>query len=256
MPNAHTNPAAPAIAQDRIAAEKRGNNEYVRFPQEKYDHSFYSLCPPLRRVANLADNAPVTPSLSRESTAAPKSPVPAATDMPLDSTATARDHDGSIRAAYGFSFRPRSVPHERPHPILPTERPFVRLLLPLLLVLGFGWQVGASEVSLSRAFPADPHNQICKCGTKCRGATCCCGHGRAKSLTPIPTGPRDRVGRMRIRASARHRAAIPGFRALLRACVQPSGPQYAPRTFTPGSGGRVPSFVASLPASASPRRTS
>lgn len=48
----------------------------------------------------------------------------------------------------------------------------------MLLVLCWGAGASAASVSASRGEPPRPHH--CKCGTGCRGATCCCdSHGEA-----------------------------------------------------------------------------
>jgi hypothetical protein len=64
---------------------------------------------------------------------------------------------------------------------------FVRRLLPgiVVIVCLFG-RVEASEFSASSASSqARDHAEICKCGNKCRGGSCCCGHQQESNPTRV-----------------------------------------------------------------------
>lgn len=70
-----------------------------------------------------------------------------------------------------------------------TDRPARWLLPAVVLVFGLGWQVAAaSSVSPARAFDGEEHAHHCKCGPRCRGASCCCGprESKVKETSPPP----------------------------------------------------------------------
>ena len=85
---------------------------------------------------------------------------------------------------------------------LPSHSPSNRLagrLLPaiaLMLACAFCGEIGAATVSVAQPFDADSHAKACKCGPKCRGASCCCGSSkleaspRPKTSTPSTSTPR------------------------------------------------------------------
>jgi hypothetical protein len=117
----------------------------------------------------------------------------------LDSALRALDHIGLICAAKGAPPSPVE-PHHMNRILLDLRsHQLVRWLLPsIVLVAGLGWRVEASEFSVSSpAFDGDDHAHYCKCGSNCRGASCCCAHRetKAKVRAPVrsPAGESTRV---------------------------------------------------------------
>jgi hypothetical protein len=69
-------------------------------------------------------------------------------------------------------------------------RELARWLLPVAVfgvLLGWRVEAGASSVSVVSSFDAVEHSHHCKCGTRCRGASCCCGPRRAEVRKPRPS---------------------------------------------------------------------
>ena len=59
----------------------------------------------------------------------------------------------------------------------------------LLVALLEARDVAAASVSKAQGNTAAPHD--CKCATKCRGDSCCCGPHKAKTQTPGPEPTND-----------------------------------------------------------------
>jgi hypothetical protein len=60
-------------------------------------------------------------------------------------------------------------------------RPWLVLAVVFVCVLFHGGPASASSISQSNPFDLDAHSQHCKCRTKCRGSSCCCGPAGAAS---------------------------------------------------------------------------
>src|SRR6185312_1347244 len=85
----------------------------------------------------------------------------------------------------------------RARPLHPPRVALGGRLLPivmLVLACAFSGEVRAASVRGSDSFDAESHAQSCKCGAKCRGASCCCGSRKpkavAKPTTPVVGLPR------------------------------------------------------------------
>ncbi len=57
--------------------------------------------------------------------------------------------------------------------------PWLAALLALGLMVS-GVDAGAASLSAAATSFADEHDQLCQCGPRCRGASCCCGPKKAK----------------------------------------------------------------------------
>ncbi len=64
------------------------------------------------------------------------------------------------------------VMHLRPSYPRPTKS---GLLLGLVLMLVSGGEGACAESVSSASWDAESHAHVCKCGSRCRGASCCCG---------------------------------------------------------------------------------
>jgi hypothetical protein len=70
------------------------------------------------------------------------------------------------------------------HRRLNLSRPRLLPVVVLVLVCALVGETHGSNVSGSALFDAESHAKDCKCGSKCRGASCCCGSPRT---TPKPS---------------------------------------------------------------------
>jgi hypothetical protein len=107
----------------------------------------------------------------------------------LDGVGGVVDDEIPVRAAFHL-VRPAAkadrVEHSCRHLWM---RRFVRGLLPtVVLVFGFDWPMGAvsaSSLAPAPASSAEDDGHHCRCASRCRGASCCCGPRRAR----VPDGP-------------------------------------------------------------------
>jgi hypothetical protein len=88
----------------------------------------------------------------------------------------------------------------RPHrPPIRTDRPCRWLMPAAVMLLGLGWSGEASATSVYSVggHHARAHGHDCKCASKCRGASCCCGPrvpGSAPASQSTPQGPSGWTG--------------------------------------------------------------
>jgi hypothetical protein len=69
----------------------------------------------------------------------------------------------------------------RAEPLYPPRIPLGgRLLLTVVVVFAFSGEIHAATLSNTDSFDAAEHVKACKCGSKCRGASCCCGSRKSK----------------------------------------------------------------------------
>ncbi len=79
-------------------------------------------------------------------------------------------------------------------------RPFRCMLTAVVVLLGLGLQESsASSISSNSTFRIDEHHLYCKCASKCKGASCCCGpresrpkeHSARDSSQPLKNAESD-----------------------------------------------------------------
>jgi hypothetical protein len=64
----------------------------------------------------------------------------------------------------------------------------------LILVCAVGVDVQASNIKGLAAFDAESHAKDCQCGSKCRGASCCCGSPKTRPKASTKGSAADRGG--------------------------------------------------------------
>ena len=56
-------------------------------------------------------------------------------------------------------------------------------------VMAAGWDANASSISAASASEEGDHAHSCRCGPRCRGASCCCGPAKPKRVARTVTPP-------------------------------------------------------------------
>ncbi len=107
--------------------------------------------------------------------------------LSLDRAVTALDH-GDLISVPRAEFR--NVPEAHRMSLIFHElwiRKILRGLVPaIVVVVGLLGRVEASEfAALSASSQAADHAEICKCGNKCQGGSCCCGHQQKSTRAQV-----------------------------------------------------------------------
>ncbi len=60
----------------------------------------------------------------------------------------------------------------------------LRILPAVALIVACAWVGPANASSVTSSLDDEAHAKACKCGTKCRGASCCCGSPKTRPKAP------------------------------------------------------------------------